>query len=76
MLCSVLYFTASAVEFQEYKQDTVEFQNYQGILEQNLLPSVRRFGLVTDHGSFKKLMNQITQLKSPKNCSEPNNGPF
>ncbi|MGH0115838.1 UNVERIFIED_CONTAM: hypothetical protein FKN15_054194 [Acipenser sinensis] len=60
-------FAAPGTGCLESVQSTMKFQDYQGILERNVLPSVRKLCLSPGHGSSNRIMTQNTQLKAPKN---------
>ena len=68
-------FAASDTWCFESVHGTMKSQDYQGILEQNVLPSLRQLGL-TVHGSSNRIMTQNTRLKKSKNCQEKRIGLF
>ena len=69
-------FAASGTGYHKSVQGTMKSQDYQGILEQNVLPVSESFVSVAGHGSSNRIKTQSTQLKTPKNDLEQNIGLF
>ncbi|KAI4892854.1 hypothetical protein NFI96_022929 [Prochilodus magdalenae] len=59
-------FAASGTGCLESVQGTMKSQDYQGILERNVLPSVRKLGLSPGHGTCNRIMTQNTHLNHPR----------
>lgn len=69
-------FAASGTGCIESVQGTMKSQDYQDILERNVLPSVRKLCLSRRSWVSNRIMTQNTQLKTPKNGLEQNIGLF
>ncbi|KAI4884482.1 hypothetical protein NFI96_008952 [Prochilodus magdalenae] len=59
-------FAASGTGCLESAQGTMKSQDYQGILERNVLHSVKSLASVAGHGSCNRIMTQNTHLKHPR----------